>query len=186
MRIQIPDEAIEHLRHLLDRDGAKQWEIGRFISTYWQATLKHLKPGEVGEAHANMIRDFAVGTGADKTTLRDRENMWSFFSDRDREKYDMLTYHQFRALKYAGVDDWERWAEWALVNGYQGRPASVARIRKAIAQEKDPLPLWMKRLEKLEVLIEQLTTDEEAPTFLIVILLDTIADIRYNIKKELA
>ena len=163
MKIQIPDEAIEHLRHLLERDGIRQWEIGRFLSVYWETLLKHLEPGEVGAAHADMIRDFAVGTGADKTTLRDRENMWLFFSDRDRKKYDMLTYHQFRALKSAGPHYWEKWAEWALDNGYNGRPASVARIRKAIDDEKNPEPVWVKRLARLEELVTKIVDDEDAP-----------------------
>ena len=145
MRYQIPDEALAQLRTMLEADGKMQWLIGEFINAYWQEMLKYIPPDEVKKEHAQMIKDFAYGTGADPSTLRDREKMWTFFSNEDRQKYEVLTYHQFRAVKYAGPDDWEKWALLAVDQGW-----SVKKIRKEIKGEETLEEELLKRLIKID------------------------------------
>ena len=122
MKFQIPDEALLQLRDLLEQDATMQWEIGRFIAVYWEEVLKYVDTRDTREAHAEVIRQFATGTGADRTTLRDREKMWLFFTDEDRARFPTFTYHQFRALRKAGPNDWERWAELAALNNCNTSP----------------------------------------------------------------
>ena len=158
---QIPDEALLQLRDLLEKDGTMQWDIGQFISTYWEEVKKYVDTPDLRvlrDAHAEVIRQFAAGTGADRTTLRDRERMWMFFTDADRARFPMFTYHQFRALRKAGEDDWKRWAELAAANNW-----SVAKIRKEMAKEEDPKEVLLKRLNKLGKAVHKILDDEDVP-----------------------
>lgn len=157
IQFQIPDEALDQLRAILERDGDTQWEIGQFIVDYWQEVLKYAKPGEIGDLHAELIRQFAKGTGADRTTLRDREKMRLFFSDKDRAKFPTFSYHQWRALRKAG-EDWERWAILAYNGGW-----SVAQIRREMALEKDPKEVLLKRINKLGISIRKILDDQDVP-----------------------
>jgi hypothetical protein len=155
MRVQIPDEALLQLRALLETEGGIQWEIGDFIVSYWEEVLKYVKPDEVREAHANVIRQFAHGTGADRSTLRDREKMSMFFTEADRARFPMFTYHQFRALRKAGKDEWEWWAEVAARNNW-----SVAKIREAIDDfTTEGTEVLLKRLKKLGSLTRKILDD---------------------------
>lgn len=156
MKFQIPDEALNQLRSMLEKDGSMQWEIGGFISDYWQELLKYVAPKEVKNEHALMIRDFARFTGADPSTLRDREKVYAFFTDVDRERYDTLTYHQFRALKSAGADHWEGWAVKALDGQW-----SVRKIRKEIKGEETPEEALLKRLTKIDESTRKILDDLE-------------------------
>ena len=157
MKFQIPDEALTQLRTLLEEDGTMQWEIGKFIAVYWQEVLRYVDSRDTREAHAEVIRQFASGTGADRTTLRDREKMWLFFTDDDRERFPVFTYHQFRALRKAG-EDWERWAILASDGNW-----SVARIRKEMAKEEDPNKVLLKRLDKLGKATRKILDDQDVP-----------------------
>jgi hypothetical protein len=159
---QIPDEAYDQLRTLLEHDGSIQWQVGDFITEFWTEMKRYLVESEVNKAHAKMIRDFADHTGADRTTLRDRERMSRFFTQEERAEYPILTFHQFRALRSAG-DDWQQWAEWAMENGRQGAPASTSKIRQAIKESKDPTPDFLKRLERMEKDGQWVLSNEEPP-----------------------
>ena len=158
IRFQIPDEALMQLRDLLEQDGEMQWVIGDFIAGYWTEMLKYVKPEEVREEHAEMIRQFAAGTGADRTTLRDREKMSLFFAKADRLLYPEFTYHQWRALRKAGPNDWERWAEIAALNNW-----SVAKIRSMMDGDKNPMEVLLKRINKLGISVRKILDDESVP-----------------------
>lgn len=153
---QIPDEALLQLRDLLDKEGGAQWETGDFIVAYWEEVLKYVEPNEVREAHAKVIRKFASGTGADPTTLRDRERMSLFFTKADRARFPMFTYHQFRALRSAGEDEWEWWAEVAARENW-----SVAKIREAIDDfNTEGTEVLLKRLDKLDKQTRKIMDDD--------------------------
>ena len=157
MKFQIPDEALDQLRSLLEAEGGIQWEVGDFLVAYWEEMLKYLRPGEVSDAHAQLIRDFAKGTGADKSTLRDRKQMSMFFTKADRAGFPMFTYHQFGALRRAGED----WGQYAWIAADEGW--SVARIRKEIDKDMNPQPEYTRRLEKMGLLAEKILADEDVP-----------------------
>lgn len=153
---QIPDEALTQLSSLLERDGSTQWEIGKFINDYWIELLKYIPKDDIREQHAELIRQFAKGTRADRTTLRDREKMWVFFTDADRLEYgDVFSYHQFRALRGAGQEEWRLYAITAADEGW-----SVAQIRKAINKDKDPRQELLKDLTKIGKSASKLIEDE--------------------------
>ena len=158
IQFQIPDEALNQLRSILERDGQTQWEIGDFIVAYWEETLKYIEPQEIGNAHAELIRQFAAGTGADRTTLRDREKMSLFFAKADRLRFPVFTYHQWRALRKAGPNDWERYAEIAVNSGY-----SVAQIRNLIDSDKNPTEVLLNRINKLGKATRKILDDESVP-----------------------
>ena len=159
----LPDEVFTVLAHMLHKGEKLQWDVGDYIEELWNEVFQALNPDESQRvAHADLIRTLAEGTGADKTTLNDRQNMANFFPVAAREKYHMLTYSQLRACKRAG-DDWETWADWSLVNGYNGKPAGVHTIRRAIARADDPNPYWVGQLKKLEELVLKIHNDEEIP-----------------------
>lgn len=158
VNFQIPDEALDQLSSLLDQSGKTQWEIGDFIVAYWEEMLKYVHPSEVREQHAELIRQFAAGTRADRTTLRDREKMSMFFTVEDRLRWgEVFSYHQFRALRSAG-EDWEEYAVRAADENW-----SVARIRKEIKGEHTLAEVIRKRLDKIEDNARKIMDDEEVP-----------------------
>lgn len=157
IKIQIPDEALDQLRELLEQDGQMQWVIGQFVVDFWQEMLKYIKPEEIREAHAEVIRQFAKGTGADKSTLRDREKMYLFYEDFDRSRYPTFTYHQWRALRKAGKDKLEETAELAHDNNW-----SVAQIRKHL-DKKPKSEVVLKRLDRIDSEARKIMDDEEVP-----------------------
>ena len=158
MNFQIPDEALDQLRALLEQDGEMQWAIGDFIAGYWTEMLNYVKPEEIRSEHAELIRQFAKGTGADRTTLRDREKMSLFFAKTDRLLFPMFSYHQFRALRKAGEDKWLDWAVLANDNNW-----SVAQIRKEMAKQESPSEVLLKQLIKLGKLTGRILEDESVP-----------------------
>jgi hypothetical protein len=155
MKFQIPDEALDQLRSMLEQEGKYQWQIGQFLNDYWEEILKYIHPDEIADSHANMIKQFAKGTQADRTTLRDRKNMWTFFSDADRLEYEEYTYHWFRALKSAG-SEWRYYASMAVQENW-----SIAQIRREINKDKDPLAVLYKRVDKIGKAARKLMDDEE-------------------------
>jgi hypothetical protein len=157
IQIQIPDEALDQLRTLLEKDGQMQWIIGDFIVDFWTEVQKYVDTSDTREAHAEVIRQFASGTGADRTTLRDREKMSMFFTKADRARFPLFTYHQFRALRKAG-EGWEEYAEIAANNGY-----SVAQIRNLIDTEEAPMEVLKKRIAKLCRATWKIMDDETVP-----------------------
>ena len=158
MRVQIPDEALDQLERLLEEDGGIQWEIGDFLVAFWEEMKRYLPTAEQKEAHAELIRQFATGTRADRTTLRDRKAMSVFFPVRVRDRFPMFSYHQFRALRSAGEEDWWAWAELAADEGW-----SVAKIRKQIKGEEDPLKKLLEELDSIEAKALKIIFDETQP-----------------------
>jgi hypothetical protein len=120
--------------------------------------LKYVHPSEVKEQHAEMIRQFAKGTQADRTTLRDRKNMWTFFSDADRLEFEEYSYHWFRALKSAGKEEWRGYAERAVEENL-----TIAQIRRAIKKDKDPTQVLYKRVDGIGKAAQKVIEDEEVP-----------------------
>ena len=169
--MKLPDEVFTQLTYMLEQGEKWQWKIGRFINEVWEEVQPYviLKAGEthtqaIRREHAFLIRSLAEGTGADRSTLNDRQNMATFFSVANREKYHMLTYSQLRACKSEG-EDWETWADWALTNGFHGRPAGVHTIRKAQALKKNPEFMWVRNLRKIEELAEKIMHDQDTPWY---------------------
>lgn len=189
--MNLPDEVFTHLAYMLHEGERWQWDVGDYIEELWKKVLQLVKPEGTKtreqmarKAHADLIRTLAEGTGADKSTLNDRQNMAEFFSPKQRKQYDMLSYSQLRACKRAGPEDWETWAQWSLVNGYNGKPAGVHTIRRAMALADNPEPLWLQRMAKLTELAFKIWSDEDTPRAIrdnLAIVISTIQD-----TKELA
>ena len=158
MRVQIPDEALTQLETLLTEEGGIQWDIGDFLVDFWEEMKRYLKKDEQREAHAELIRQFAKGTRADRTTLRDRKRMSVFFPKRARAVFPMFSYHQFRALRSAGEEHWWSWAEFAADEGW-----SVAQIRREISTDRNPKEVLRERIEKIETATRKVMDDEEVP-----------------------
>lgn len=151
---QIPDEALDQLSRLLEVEGGYQWDVGDFLLDFWVEILKYIKPDEVREAHAEMIHQFAKGTKADETTLRDRKKMSETFSPDIRAEYPMFSYHQWRALRSA--DDWGLYIEQAADEGW-----TVRQIRRAIKKDKDPKEVLIADLDKIDKKARKIMDDEE-------------------------
>ena len=170
--MKLPDEVFTQLIHMLDQGDKWQWKVGRFINEIWEEVqpyvvlkAKETRTQAIRREHAFLIRSLAEGTGSTRSTLNDRQNMATFFSVADVEKYHMLTYSQLRACKSEG-DDWETWAKWSLTNGFHGRPAGVHTIRKAQALKKNPEFMWVRNLRKIEELAEKILHDQDTPEFI--------------------
>ncbi len=169
--MKLPDEVFIQLSHMLAQGDKYQWRIGDFINEIWEEVQPYvvLKQREtqaqaIRREHAFLIRSLAEGTGADRSTLNAWQNMATFFSVADREKYYMLTHSQLKACKGEG-EDWETWAEWALTNGFHGRPAGVHTIRKAQALKKNPEFMWVRNLRKIGDLAEKIMHDQDTPWY---------------------
>lgn len=159
----LPDEVIDNLIALDDQSSGLQWQMGDFIigvvdeleTFYTQYT------GSPQEAHSWLVGHLAARSGIAKSTIRDRESVCRFFTD--RKDIDHLTYHQARALKAAG-DNWREYL--AQVNEYMdengGRRPSVELIRRWIADNGDD-PLWSRRLAKVVPMLHQISADPDAP-----------------------
>ena len=159
----LPDEVFTQLAYMLQEGDKLQWDVGDYINELWEQVLGTIPKGEVRAAHADLILTLAEGTGANKSTLNDRQNMANFFPQPMRDLYHMLTYSQMRACKRAGPDDWETWADWSLVNGAEGRPASVKHIRAAIGKEKNPEAYWRSKLERIRLDCLKILSDSTIP-----------------------
>lgn len=148
--VQLPDEAIEHLRQLLDDAEGYQWATGDFISDMI---------AEFPEVtRSDLIKQMADRTGADRSTLRDRHNMAKFYPYKVRHEFDMLSYSQLRACKAAG-DQWRRYARWAMTH----LPAPVAMIRARIKNNGDDEPYWISRWARMQNIARMIAADESAP-----------------------
>ena len=190
--MKLPDEVFVQLSHMLEQGDKWQWKIGVFINEVWEEVQvyvvrkdKETHAQAVRREHAFLIRSLAEGTGSSRSTLNDRQNMATFFSTTDREKYHMLTYSQLRACKSEG-EDWETWAKWALTNGFHGRPAGVHTIRKAQAKKNNPEFMWVRNLRKIGDLADKILHDQDAPTWVRNIVENEIITLLRTIAKELA
>lgn len=153
----LPDAAIEAIRQAVSDSDASAWQMGDLLAglvdelgPHYSAFMRHPR--------AWMIRQIASRTGADASTLRDRECMARFFSPDDRIEFYALSYHQMRACKSAG-ENWRKWAEWAANN----LPAPVDYIRKMIKHNGEAPPAWWGKWVKVQELCEQLEQDTGAP-----------------------
>lgn len=177
--LQVPDEAIEVLRQLIWAHDNDQWDIADHIISvvdeagpYIAHDISHETKGEVPwerclrMARTEIIRQMSDGTGADPSTLRDREVMGRFFPKEVRKKYeDKLTFHQLRACKYAG-EEWRKWADWAVeyADEHNGKTAPVRIIRKEIKKEGDGADkLWLARIGRIKSAAYLIMTDALAP-----------------------
>ena len=163
---QLPDKVIEYTRQLLETQDGHQWKLGDHLVSVCEELAGYyaglLNEGDleraVRKARAHIIKQLANRTGADRSTLRDRQNVARFFPPDIRGRYSVLSYSQMRACKAAG-DRWEEYAIWACDN----LPAPVAIIRARIKYNGDLPPVWIARWERIQRLGEILYEDEEAP-----------------------
>ena len=146
----LPDELIENFRQLLEAGEAYQWAVGDFITDVLDE-FPHMD-------RAELIRSLADRTGADRSTLRDRQNMSKFYPPEVRQEYSHLTYHQLRACKSAG-DRWREYADWAGDN----MPAPVAVIRARIKHNGHDVPAWVHRWEVILGIARRLVDDKDCP-----------------------
>jgi hypothetical protein len=162
-KLILPDAVYTQLQHLLDMETIPQWAVGDFIVDVWAEIERYVPEKERKQAHAEMIRDMATNTGADKSTLRSREKMSEFYTKEDREAWmPPLSYHHLRALMSAG-DEWREVAIWAQTGSFAGGVATVADIRAKIKGDKTPEQLTHDRLMvldgKFQVLLGDFRTD---------------------------
>ena len=168
--MNLPEAVFVQLRHLLDMEEGIQWSVGDFILDVWTETRKYDQDDEK-KAHASMIREMAEGTGADKSTLRSRENMSKFYDKHDREVWQPpYTYHQLRAIRKAGETSWRSVAGWGLTGGWNNGVATIDEIRAKIDGQIDAKALCMKRLVVLEHKIRVLRDDLGTPPDVVVAL----------------
>ncbi len=157
--VRLPDGVIEGLRVLLEQGEQYQWATGDYLVEVVDEFRGYYERAGARHARAQLLRQLAKETGADISTLKDRENMARFYPSLIRERYHPLTYHQLRACKSAG-EHWQEYAEWALAN----LPASVASIRHKIKADHNGQPEWFGRWERLRALAELIMADESAPS----------------------
>jgi hypothetical protein len=148
--VLLPDAVIETLRQLINDGDNHQFRVGDFICD----VLDEFP----AIARADLIKQMADRTGANRSTLRDRHNMARFFPSKVRQEFDMLTFSQLRACKSAG-EEWRTYAEWAAEN----MPAPVAVIRARIKNNGDDQPAWVHRWESMQGIAKMLENDSEAP-----------------------
>lgn len=151
MSFALPDDIIDTARALLDGSEAYQWQLGDFLTDVVD---------EFGRQHrAAIIRELSSQTGADASTLRDRQIVAAFFPRAVRDLYP-FTWSQWRALKSAGPEHWQEHAEYWV----EHLPAPVAAIRKRIkgnGHTQDER--WQDRLELMLEMARLLAEDEAAP-----------------------
>lgn len=164
--MNLPNEVFETLRTMLGKGDRLQWDMGAFLEEVWsEAGSYYTKQWGEKKGRAEYIRDCATNSGADESTLRDRINMRRFFTDADITVWDMYTYHQMRALKSAGPDEWEVFANWGLTAGHDGKLASVKQIRREIkiANQDEVDPEWKVKFDRVKETLAQLTDDIDTP-----------------------
>ena len=162
--MNLPDLVYEQLRHLLDMGERNQWAVGDFIRDVWEEIEKNVPKEEHKKEHATMIIQMATNTGADKSTLRSREKMSTFYQMGWRATWQPpYTYHHLRALMGAGPDGWADVASWGLTGGYNGGLATVEEIRDHIRGAVDPTELTRKRLVSLQRMASKIIQAEETP-----------------------
>ena len=171
--MKLPDAVFVQLRHLLDQGETVQWATGDFIRDVWEEIHRYTPKIDQPKEQAQMIKDMARETGADKSTLRSRFRMSVFFTDQQRATWmPPYTYHQMRALKSA-EDGWADVATWGLMGGWNGQLATIEEIRAHIRGEQDPLELTLKRIivleRKIRVVLDDLSTPADVREGLILI-----------------
>lgn len=161
MLIQLPDLVIDKLSDLLEAEDANKWEVGWFIVDVVDEFYHYYRDDQEAreKARTQVVREMAKKCRRSEGGLRDREVMGRFFTRKDVADYHMLTYHQMRACKYAGPEDWRKWADWAASNF-----ASVEAIRDAIAQQKGVDPIWKRQLDRLLTAADKLLTLDDTPS----------------------
>jgi hypothetical protein len=155
--LKLPEDVVENVRQLLHGSEGYQWAVGDYLvdvldelSSTWATKCRNPR--------AKIIRELAQQTGADTSTLRDRESMCRFFPPRIREKCEPLTWSQLRACKAAGPQ-WQEYAVWAIDN----LPCPVSMIRAKIRGNGDLAPAWVSRWDRVRDLCTLLERDPQAP-----------------------
>ena len=163
---QLPDELVEVTRQLINDGEGHQWVLGDHLVAVvdelggFYANLLDERSSTIAlrRSRAHIIRQLADRTGADASTLRDRECMARFFPPEIRKDYDVLGWSQLRAIKSAG-DQWQDYATWTLDN----LPAPVRVIRRRIKNNGHDVPPWVGRWERLQDIARVMQHDETAP-----------------------
>jgi len=148
----LPDDVILEFRRLFEANDAYQFAIGDKLVDLVDEFAHVIKRSEI-------LRQLSGATGADPSTLRDRETMARWFSPEVRAEYEVLSYSQLRACKSAGTQ-WREYAEYAVNN----LPAPVAAIRSRIKHNGDMIPVWQARWERILELCELMVNDNAAPS----------------------
>jgi hypothetical protein len=179
--LKLPEQAIEECRQLISAADNMQFGMGDWLVILVDEVAPMWTAAGIRHPRAEIIRQLSGATGADATTLRDRETMARFYPVSVREEFDCLTYHQLRACRSAG-DRWREYAEWARDN----LPAPVAVIRAKVAGNGHLPPPWIARWERVGVLCDLIARDPGAPTSIRAVcqeLLDSdlpVADLQYH------
>jgi hypothetical protein len=154
----LPDEAIDVLQAYQAQSDTAQWALGDIVLALADELCK--RRGD----QQRLVRRVAIEATCDESTVRDRLNMAKFFEPATRGEYG-LSFHQFRACKSAGPDDWRHYADWALDSAadYGGKPAPVSVIRSKIKADKngdkDKPPRWVECLERIISLCDAIRRD---------------------------
>jgi hypothetical protein len=154
----LPDGVFVQLQHLLDLEAVNQWAVGDFIVDVWAEIQRYAPEEEQKQEHADMIKQMASNTGADKSTLRHREKMSGFYPVSERGRWmPPYSYHHLRALMSA--DNFEETAHWGLTGSIGGGVATVAEIRHKIKGDKSPEQLEQERIRALYGKIQAILGD---------------------------
>ena len=148
---QLPDDAVEHLRQILDDSESHQWRCGDLLADLIDEFLPTFEAAYGRRGRAMIIRQLANRLGRDESTLRDRLSICLFYPPRVRSEYDELTWSQLRACKSAGPD-WKIYADWAMEN----LPAPTSMIRARIKGNGDQRDNWEELWDRLLELVDKL------------------------------
>ena len=161
----LPPELIERVRQLSDDADRPQWTAGYELI----AILDELVPAYAAlpelvterRARTWIVRKLCDGTGENESTTRDRISMARFYPTEVQRKWDVYSWSQMRAFKWAGPERWEEYATYFLDH----LPAPVRVIRERI-RSGGSAPVesaWKRRWERFVDLAYELAQDTETP-----------------------
>jgi hypothetical protein len=154
--LQLPDVLIFQYRTIVDANADGHWADGDFLADVVDEFTTVYPPEEMRRVRARIIAQLANATGANRSTMRQRELMSRFFTPDLRREYQPLTWYQLRECRRAG-DAWEKWAVWALDH----LPAPCHVIRNAIKSNGDLPPAWVEMWERLGDLARDLSNNKD-------------------------
>lgn len=157
-KLELPDDLIQRLQNMTQEEDEKKYELGNIA-----IELVDEFGGMYGKVRVR--KRIAIEAGVSAALVRDREAIVRFFPKKVRDKYEVLTFSQFRAIKPAGVDKWEALADWAVesADDFGGRPAPCDAIRKKRLGRPRSDPTWERQFVKAYDLCEALIEDAATP-----------------------
>ena len=159
MKLLVPDDVIEGIRPLFEKEEDVQWACADYLVDVVDELGDEFKRAYgVRHGRREIHRQIANAIGRTIDTMRDREVMGRAWPPHVRVLYSPLTYHQLRACKGAGDKRFE-YAEWALAN----LPAPVALIWARVRSNGDEVPAWVNRWERVQHLCALLVGDSDTP-----------------------